>query len=125
MPRTVEFRTYQLHPGAEARFDMLVQRHSVPMLRQVGTQVVWAGPSLANPQVYMLVRAYADVAELECSQGHFYASAAWREGPREDVMACIATSSSVVMQLPQAALDAWLPNSPPEGVPHEPTQSAA
>jgi hypothetical protein len=110
MPRTVEFRTYQLHPGAEARFDKLVQRRSVPLLRQVGMQVVWAGPSMQDPQAYMLVRAYADEAELLSSQAHFYASPAWREGPREEVLACIASSTSVVLKLPQAALQAWLPN---------------
>lgn len=125
MPRTVEFRTYQLHPGTEARFDALVQRHSRPLLLQAGTQVVWAGPSLQDAQAYLLVRAYADLAELESSQAQFYASAAWREGPREAVLACIASSTSVVVQLPQAALDAWLPNPYSPGPLHEHTHTAA
>ena len=125
MTRTVEFRTYQLHPGAEARFGELVHRHSVPLLRRAGMQVVWAGPSLHDPRAYLLVRAYADLADLECSQARFYASPAWRDGPREAVLACIASSTDVVLQLPQAALDAWPPNPTPEGSPHEPTQPAA
>jgi len=76
-------------------------------------------------QAYLLVRAYADLAELESSQAHFYASAAWREGPREAVLACMASSTSVVLKLPQAALDAWLPNPAPQGTPDEHTQPAA
>jgi hypothetical protein len=125
MTRTVEFRTYQLHPGTEAHFDELVQRYSLPLLRRAGMQVVWAGHSLHDTQAYLLVRAYADLAELESSQAHFYASAAWREGPREAVLACMASSTSVVLKLPQAALDAWLPNPAPRGTPDEHTQPAA
>lgn len=122
MTRTVEFRTYQLQPGAEARFDELVQRHSVPLLRRAGMQVVWAGPSVRDPRAYLLVRAYADLADLESSQARFYGSPAWREGPREAVLACIASSTDVVLQLPCAAVQAWSPNPNLKGSAHESTQ---
>ena len=94
----IEIRTYQLHPGAAARFHQTMQQQSMALLRAAGTDVLAAGPSLENAESYMLVRAYASRAERISTQAAFYQSDAWRHGPHEAVMACIASYHTLVLE---------------------------
>ena len=97
MHTVIEIRTYQLHQGEAQRFHEAMQQRALPLLRAAGTDVLAAMASLDDPSVYMLVRAYGNAAERATSQAAFYGSAAWLNGPRENILACIATYHSVLV----------------------------
>jgi hypothetical protein len=52
----------------------------------------------------VLIRAYADVPERQASQEAFYGSSEWRQGPRESVLAAIASYTSAVVTLSEETL---------------------
>lgn len=105
MPRIVEIRSYNLKPDTRETFDKIVRTTARPMLERHGTDVVAAGRSLAEENSYYLMRAYRDVADRDASQNAFYGSAAWREGPREAVLACIENCTSIVLAIDEATID--------------------
>lgn len=106
MNRILEIRTYTLQPGSGARFHALIEEQSVPLLQAAGMDVVRYGQSVQDPDQYYLMRAYDDLAHLEASQASFYGSAAWREGPREAVVAAIVHSINSVLWLTSEVIDA-------------------
>ena len=67
------------------------------MLERWGVDVIAFGPSLDDDDLYVLIRAYASVGELQRSQDAFYGSAEWREGPREAIVSLIESDISVVI----------------------------
>jgi len=97
--RLVEIRSYRLKPGTAGEFDRLVREVSVPVLRRGGIDVVACGPSLRDEDAYYLMRAYASLDDLELSEAAFYGSDAGRLGPREAVLACIDTYTSIVIEV--------------------------
>jgi hypothetical protein len=103
--RLVEFRAYVLRPGGGARFDTLVREHSLPLHRAAGIDVVNCGPWPDAPDRYLLVRAFEDAAHRERSLAAFYASRAWRDGPRADIVALIAADQDRVQMLPAARVE--------------------
>lgn len=106
MKRLVEIRSYKLKPGAAVAFDEAVRTRAVPLLREWGTDVVAHGPSPHEADTYYLIRAYADLADLNARQDAFYGSAAWREGPREAVVSLLQSYLNTVLWLEPAAVDA-------------------
>jgi len=67
------------------------------MLERWGVDVVAYGPSLDDPDLYFLMRAYASIADLRESQDAFYGSEEWRQGPREAIVSLIESDISVVV----------------------------
>jgi len=106
MNRLVEIRTYRLKPGSGARFHDLVSNQSVPLLRAWGMEVVAFGPSVHDPDAYFLLRAYDDLAHLQASQDAFYATEAWRQGPREAIIELIQSDADAVLWLSPHAIEA-------------------
>jgi hypothetical protein len=74
-----------------------VVEESLPMLERWGVDVVAYGPSLGDPDLYFLMRAYASIADLRESQDAFYGSEEWRQGPREAIVSLIESDISVVV----------------------------
>lgn len=109
MLRVLEIRSYNLKPGALGNFEQVFRRQALPMLLKHGTDVVAAGVSLADGDSegdsFYLMRAYADKAARESSQSAFYGSAAWREGPRAAVLACIENYTTIVIEANEAVID--------------------
>lgn len=68
--------------------------------------VVSYGCSLHDSDSYHLIRSYESESHRQVSQAVFYASAAWKQGPREDIISRIETSTTIVMALAQDAIDA-------------------
>jgi NIPSNAP len=93
----VEIRSYRLKPGAGGTFHRLVVEESIPMLERWGVEVVAFGPSLDDGDLYVLIRWYASVAELQRSQDAFYGSDEWRAGPREAIVSLIESDLSVII----------------------------
>lgn len=105
MKRLVEIRSYKLRPGAGAGFHAAVASAAVPMLRRWGTDVVAFGPSPHEPDTYFLIRAYADLDDLNARQNAFYGSDEWRQGPREGLLALIESFLNTVLWLSPNSID--------------------
>ena len=103
--RLVEIRSYRLQPGTGKTFDRLVDAVSVPMLRASGTDVVAYGPSLHDPDAYVLIRAYESAEERAVSQQAFYGSQAWKSGPREAIVSMIVHDIDVLVWLMPTAIE--------------------
>jgi hypothetical protein len=103
--RLVEIRAYQLKPGAAAEFHAAVETVALPMLRDWGTDVVAYGPSAHAPDSYYLIRAYADVDDLNRRQDAFYGSDEWRGGPREAIVSRIESYLSTVLWMSPEAIE--------------------
>lgn len=106
MQRLVEIRSYKLKPGSGARFHELVVNQSMPLLRARNMEVVAFGPSLHDPDAYVLVRAYDNLEHLRASQEAFYSSDAWRSGPRQSIIELIESDWNVVLWLTAQAVAA-------------------
>ncbi|MGO2370183.1 MAG: NIPSNAP family protein [Serratia sp. (in: enterobacteria)] len=104
--KTVEILLYSLQTGTGEAFHQIMHEISVPLHRTCGMDVVRYGQSLHDPDSYYLIRAYDNAEHLETSQSAFYASDAWRSGPRESIIALIASSIKSVIALDNAALGA-------------------
>ncbi len=86
--KLIEIRTYKLKPGSAQRFVAAFQV-ALPRVRESGMDVVAFGRSDHEHESFYLIRAYNDRAHLEEQQDAFYSSDAWRNGPREPLIACI------------------------------------
>jgi hypothetical protein len=102
--KTVEIRTYNLKPGTRAKFHKVASEQALPMVRGAGIDVVANGPSLHDENSYVLIRSFPSVEEREKQEDAFYNSAAWKNGPREAIMGCIESYTTVVMQIDDAGL---------------------
>lgn len=102
----MEIRTYALRPGRGAAFAALLGGAAGDLLRDFGLDVVRHGPSLDDPDRYVLVRAFADAAEREEQESRFYRSEEWRTGPRTAVLDAIDTYHEIVLDVPTAAVEA-------------------
>lgn len=99
MRRVVEIRSYKLRSSTGATFHALVSQQSVPLHRAAGIDVVAYGQSLHDPDAYYLIRSYENMEHLRSSQESFYASSAWRQGPREAIVDLIEFDANAVMWL--------------------------
>ena len=113
MNHTIEIRSYNLRPGTGAAFHALVRERSMPLLREWKVDVVAVGPSLHDPDSYILIRAYDSLEHRQRSQDEFYRSDAWRQGPREEILALIESYTTVVVEMTDAALEALRKNFAP------------
>ena len=105
MNRFVEIRSYNLKPGTRPEFHQLVVDQSIPMLHRWGVDVVAFGPSLHDNDSYYLIRAYASLEDRERSQEAFYGSDEWRRGPRQAIVDCIESDTSVVVEMDASTID--------------------
>ncbi len=104
MQKLIEIRSYQLQPGSGAQFHHLVSTQSLPLMQAAKMEVVAFGQSVHDADAYFLIRAYRDLAHLETSQNAFYASDAWRKGPREEIIALIVADSNVMLWMTEDAV---------------------
>lgn len=105
MRRLIEVRTYRLKPDAADRFEQTMTSRALPLLREHGMDLVAFGRSDHERDSWYLIRAYRDRADLVAQQDAFYASAAWRQGPRADVVDCIDDYLNTLLWLSDAAID--------------------
>jgi len=111
MTRVVEFRSYTLKTGTRAAFHRLVIEEAMPLLRQVGMDVVAFGPSPHDESSYYLIRAFDSLEHRESSEAAFYGGPLWRAGPRERILALIEAYTEFVLELDRAAIDVLRTNS--------------
>ena len=104
----IEIRSYRTTQGGREQFHEQVKQHSLPLMLAWGIRVLGYGPSLHDERSYYLIRAFADLADLAATQADFYASTAWRSGPRAAIISLIESDSNVVMELGEAAIEALM-----------------
>lgn len=102
----VEIRSYNLKPGTRDRFHQMFLKDALPMLQRWKIDVVGYGPSLHDGDSYYLMRSFPSVEARERTEDAFYASEEWRQGPREAILACIESYTTVVIRMDEAALRA-------------------
>jgi hypothetical protein len=102
----LEVRLFKLRPGTRTEFDRISREGTIPLMRQLGINVIAHGPSLNNENGYFLLRAFPSESErVEQSQA-LYTTAEWEkyDGP---VMGMIEDYETAVLpvpdQLPQHA----------------------
>jgi hypothetical protein len=83
-----------------------MQNVSVPLHIEAGIDVISYGCSLHDCDSYHLIRSYERENYRLASQDIFYASAAWKQRPRADVISRIEVSITTVMALTQDVMDA-------------------
>ncbi len=99
----VEIRSYNLKPGTRAEVDRLV-RETAPLLLPWKIDIVGFGPSHHDENSYVLVRAFADLADRQRKEDGFYGSREWREGNRDRVLALIESYTTVVLPMDSATV---------------------
>lgn len=102
--RTIEILQYTLRKGTETAFHTIMQDISVPLHQRHGIDVVSFGNSLHDSDCYYLIRAFNNQESMATVLDAFYASADWRNGPRQDIIGSIETSIKTVMNLPSESV---------------------
>ncbi len=78
----------------------------MPLVVAAGIDVMSYGPSIGEANSYYLIRCFDDLAHRQQAEEHFYASAAWRQGPREKILALIEAYTEAVFWLAEAGVAA-------------------
>ncbi|MCS3769226.1 DNA-directed RNA polymerase specialized sigma subunit [Aeromonas hydrophila] len=104
--KSVEFLQYKLHPGTGEDFHHVMKQISIPLHESVDIDVVAYGQSEHDLDSYILIRAFDSLEEREDVLNKFYFSDAWREGPREEIIACISTSLTSILHMNKDAVEA-------------------
>jgi hypothetical protein len=106
----LEIRTYRLKPGTRDEFVRLMQHESAPLLAAAGVRVLDCGPSLVDEdgfeQAY-LIRVYDSIEKRAQQEEDFYRSASWRDGPREAIVSRIDSYHTIVIEVPDTAIEGW------------------
>jgi hypothetical protein len=100
----LEIRSYNLKSGTRERFHALFVHDALPLLQKARVDVVAYGPSLHDRDSYFLMRAFSGLEDRQRQEDAFYASDAWRTGPREAVLAAIDGYTTVVIPVDDATL---------------------
>ncbi|KHM32864.1 NIPSNAP family protein [Klebsiella aerogenes] len=103
--KTVEILQYTLRKGSGAAFHAIMQEISVPLHQRHGIDVVSSGNSLHDSDCYYLIRAFDSAESMAAVLDAFYASADWRNGPRQDIIGSIEASMKTVVGLPQESVE--------------------
>jgi hypothetical protein len=104
MKHLVEIRSYNLKPGVRDQFHRLFVNESLPMLKRWNVDVVAFGSSPHDEDSYYLIRRYDSLAHREHSQDAFYGSDEWKLGPREAILALIASYTSIVLEMDETTI---------------------
>lgn len=104
MNKIIEIRSYNLKPGTRDAYHQVVVEQAVPMLKRWKMDVVAFGASPHDETSYYLIRAFADVDDLNRQEDAFYGSDEWRQGPREAILSKIENYTSIVIAVDEATL---------------------
>jgi hypothetical protein len=105
MKRLIEVRSYKLKPGSRDAFHAAAVSAAIPLLRKWRMDVVAFGPSAHDPDAYFLIRAYADLADLQKQQDAFYGSEDWKQGPRAAIVPLVESYLNTVLWVSQETID--------------------
>jgi hypothetical protein len=101
----VEIRSYKLKPGSGPEYHRLMAEAALPLLVAQRVDVVAYGQSRHDRDAYYLIRAFDSLEHRDSAEEAFYGSAAWRQGPREAVLALIETYTEFVIELDEPTVN--------------------
>ncbi|WP_222870241.1 hypothetical protein [Actinomadura decatromicini] len=81
----------------------------MPLLRRHGIDVVDCGASLVDEDGHeeaYLIRAFTSLEAHRAQEDAFYASAEWRQGPREAIVSRIDNSHTIVIEASEETVEA-------------------
>ena len=104
MKQIVEIRSYNLKPGTRTAYHQAVVEQALPLLRRWKMDVVAYGPSPHDENSYYLMRAFADLDDMNRQEDAFYGSEDWRTGPREAIVSRIESYTSIVIEVDETTL---------------------
>lgn len=99
MNHCIEICSHNLKPGTRAEFHRLFLEEALPLLKHWNVDVVAYGPSLHDENSYYLMRRFDSLSQREKSEQAFYSSDAWRQDPREQILALIENYTEIVLEL--------------------------
>lgn len=97
--QVIEVRTYSLRENSGETFAQIMANKAVPMMTAAGLKVVFSGACVAEPNTYLLVRAFDSLQSRQRQKSAFYGSREWKDGVEDEVMRCIDTYLTAVMEL--------------------------
>jgi hypothetical protein len=92
-----EIRVYKLKAGRGTEFLKVFTEQSLPMLKRWNVRLVAYGLSLIDEDSFHLIRNYDSIDQRKESQEAFYSSEEWSKGPEEQIMDCIETYNTSVV----------------------------
>jgi hypothetical protein len=102
----LEIRSYHLVKTGQATFDRLMREQALPLVLAAGMDVVTFGPTANTDDGYYLMRAWSSVEAHAAGTDDFYSGSAWRDGPREAIMAWLESYEEILVPVSDAALAA-------------------
>lgn len=105
MKQLVEIILYRIKPGKGATFHQIMLNESIPLHNGAGIHVVESQQSAMDADCYCLIRSFESLAAYKHKLEQFYASAAWRDGPRQRIIDCIDMTSKAVLEMHDGQLN--------------------
>lgn len=92
-----EIRIYKLKEKTSQRFNNVFTEQSLPMMKRWKIDIVDFGFSLIDKESFYLIRNYKSIEQRKESQDAFYGSDEWINGPEKEIMSCIATYNTTII----------------------------
>lgn len=92
-----EIRIYKLKENTAAEFNKVFTEQSLPMMKRWKVNVVDYGFSLIDKNSFYLIRSYENLEQRKESQDAFYGSSEWINGPEKQIMSCIDTYNTTIV----------------------------
>lgn len=92
-----EIRIYKLKENVSEKFNKVFIEQSLPMMERWKINVVDYGFSLIDKESFYLIRNYESIEQRKVSQDAFYGSKEWINGPEKELMSCIDTYNTTVI----------------------------
>jgi hypothetical protein len=92
-----EIRIYKLKENVSEKFNKIFMEQSLPMMERWKINVADYGFSLIDQNSFYLIRNYESIEQRKVSQDAFYGSKEWISGPEKELMNCIDTYNTTVI----------------------------
>lgn len=92
-----EIRIYKLKENLATTFYKVFTEQSLPMMKRWNVNVLDYGFSLIDKDSFYLIRKYENIEQRKRSQDAFYGSDEWKNGPEKEIMDCIDTYNTSVV----------------------------
>ena len=102
IPRVIELRQYQMHPGQRDVLIELFEREFIEPQQALGIDVVGIFRDLDDPDRYVWLRGFADMASRPAALAGFYDGPVWQRH-RTAANATMIASDNVLLLRPTDA----------------------
>jgi predicted PolB exonuclease-like 3'-5' exonuclease len=93
-----EIRVYKLKANRGTEFLKVFTEQSLPILKRWNVDLVAYGLSMIDKDSFHLIRNYENMEQRKESQDAFYSSEEWINGPEKQIMDCIETYNTSVVE---------------------------